>query len=333
MTAPSAVRSDSPVSGSRSASTRTIPSNVAEARAPGVPAGAPRDRLRVRAPHRPATPHTPSGGRGPSGGARPRRERTRTHRMPRALLRGLERARAAESETPPSVSARRVAGISSSARAERTCSLAAPHHVVRPCEPGRGRQMSAAFVEAATVDLRQPAQPFELPELARALQFREVLLDPRPAVPQAPRTATTRPPIAPRSRHHLTLEHTFVSVGDGYDTQARETGVTGARASTFRMSHPTPNDAIRRASGCAGRTSRPLPAPRGRGTREARATGCRAGRDDPQERDASSQPGRAVLLRGGAVALHDVALGQGSSAGSGSRRASRPRGAAGAPGP
>src|SRR5205085_7536043 len=50
-----------------------------------------------------------------------------------------------------------------------------------------------------------------------------------PAVPQAPRTAMTRPPIAGRSRHHLTLEHTFVSVGAGYDIQVpRETKVRGS---------------------------------------------------------------------------------------------------------
>jgi hypothetical protein len=54
-----------------------------------------------------------------------------------------------------------------------------PRHPMLDREPRRRRQMSVALEEAAPVDLREPAETFDLEQLEGALQFGELLLDPR----------------------------------------------------------------------------------------------------------------------------------------------------------
>jgi hypothetical protein len=54
-----------------------------------------------------------------------------------------------------------------------------PRDSVRPREPARRREMAIAFADTPAIELGESAQAFDLEQLARALQLREVFLDPR----------------------------------------------------------------------------------------------------------------------------------------------------------
>ena len=203
-TAPRAVSRLSPVRGSRSPSTRTIPPSVTEAcRRRRAERGSDPAGLLGLHPVPPARHHPAQlAHRVDPGGLH--QQAARPPRTPRDRPRGLPtRTRAAAIDSSPSSTAARVAGH----RRERprhpdlVAGRAPAHPAAAVHEPGGDRQVPVVGEGAPAVDLAQPAQALELEQLdAHAAARPGPARSGRPAARPASRCAAAPSPSPARSR-------------------------------------------------------------------------------------------------------------------------------------
>jgi hypothetical protein len=85
-------------------------------------------------------------------------------------------------------------------------------------DPGRRRKEPVTLVQASAFDLGQPSQTFDLELFDRAVQLREVLLDPRVRQIRQ-RLGSKRVDGRPQFAHRrICIEHMFETLSHGYDT-------------------------------------------------------------------------------------------------------------------
>jgi hypothetical protein len=139
-----------------------------------------------------------------------------------------------------------------------------PSHPVRPRQPRGSGQVPVSLEESATIDLGQSPETFDLDQLTDALEFREVVLDPRVRQLRqhlAPERLQRRPKLTHRPRRECanmcsSVTEPQLHIRDARHIQSSIPGSPPERIHTARAA-PPPEQRHRRKSATAGTAPAP----------------------------------------------------------------------------